>query len=68
METNHFDSYGVFCMADRLVYKGISKLDDGLDIVWEEAVGEYNKFLNSKYNVDTKSELDCIDEYLNNEF
>jgi hypothetical protein len=55
-------------MADRLVYKGISKLDDGLDIVWEEAVGEYNKFLNSKYNVDTKSELDCIDEYLNNEF
>jgi hypothetical protein len=68
METNHFDSYGVFCMADRLINLGLSDLNDGLDIVWEEAVGEYNKFLNSKYNVDTKSELDCIDEYLNNAF
>jgi len=62
------NSYGVFCMADRLIDLGLSKLDDGLDIVWEEAVGEYNKFLKSKYNVDTKSELDCIDEYLNNAF
>ena len=66
METNHMNSYGVFCMADRLVYQGISNLDDGLDVVWEEAVGVYNKFLKSEYNVDTKSELDCIDEYLNN--
>jgi hypothetical protein len=55
-------------MADRLIDLGLSNLDDGLDIVWEEAIGEYNKFLNSKYNVDTKSELDCIDEYLNNAF
>ena len=68
METNHMNSYGVFCMSDRLINLGLSNLDDGLDIVWEEAVGEYNKFLNSKYNVDTKSELDCIDEYLNNAF
>ncbi len=60
------NSYGVFCMADRLIDLGLSNLDDGLDIVWEEAIGEYNKFLKSKYNVDTKSELDCIDEYLNN--
>jgi hypothetical protein len=62
------NSYGVFCMADRLIDLGLSDLNDGLDIVWEEAVGEYNKFLKSKYNVDTKSELDCIDEYLNNAF
>ena len=62
------NSYGVFCMADRLIDLGLSDLNDGLDVVWEEAVGEYNKFLKSKYNVDTKSELDCIDEYLNNAF
>lgn len=68
METNHMNSYGVFCMSDRLINLGLSNLDDGLDIVWEEAIGEYNKFLNSKYNVETKSELDCIDEYLNNAF
>jgi hypothetical protein len=55
-------------MADRLVYNAICNLDDGLDRVWEEAIYEYNKFLNSKYNVDTKSELDCIDEYISNTF
>jgi hypothetical protein len=68
METNHMNSYGVFCMADRLIDLGLSDLHDGLDVVWEEAIAEYNKFLNSKYNVDSKSELDCIDEYLNNAF
>ena len=68
METNHMNSYGVFCMADRLIDLGLSYLNDGLDVVWEEAIAEYNKFLKSKYNVDSKSELDCIDEYLNNAF
>ena len=64
---NHQDSYGVFCMADRLIDLGLSNLNDGLDVVWEESITEYNKFLNSKFNVDSKSELDCIDEYFNNQ-
>ena len=64
---NHQNSYGVFCMADRLTDLGLSNLNDGLDVVWEESITEYNKFLNSKFNVDSKSELDCIDEYFNNQ-
>jgi hypothetical protein len=63
---NHKESYGVFCMADRLTDLGLSNLNDGLDVVWEESIAEYNKFLKSRYNVDSKSELDCIDEYFNN--
>ena len=67
METsiNHQDSYGVFCMTDRMLARGYKI--DGLDIFWSDAQTEYKKFLNSKFNADSKSELDCIDEYFNNQ-
>ena len=68
MKTNNFNSYGVFCMSDRLLAYDIHDIDTGLDVRWEESITEYNKFLNSEYNVDTKSELDCIDEYITNTF
>ena len=61
---NHQDSYGVFCMTDRMLARGYKI--DGLDIFWGDAQAEYEKFLNSEFNVDSKSELDCIDEYFNN--
>jgi len=55
-------------MSDRLLAFDICDIDYGLDERWEKAITEYNKFLNSKYNVDSKSELDCIDEYISNTF
>jgi hypothetical protein len=55
-------------MSDRLLAYDIHDIDTGLDVRWEESITEYNKFLNSEYNVDTKSELDCIDEYITNTF
>jgi hypothetical protein len=61
---NHEKSYGVFCMTDRMLAMGYKV--DGLDIFWSDAIIEYTKFLGSKFNVDTKSELECIDEYFNN--
>ena len=66
-ENNHHNSYGVFCMSDRLLAFDICDIDNELDERWEKAVREYEKFLGSKFNVYTKSELDCIDEYLNNQ-
>lgn len=64
----HQDSYGVFCMSDRLLAFDICDIDDNdLDARWSKAIREYEKFLGSEFNVDTKSELDCIDEYLNNQ-
>lgn len=62
---NHQDSYGVFCMTDRMLARGYEI--DGLDIFWTDAIEEYEKFLNSKFNLVSKGELDCIDEYLNNQ-
>lgn len=61
----HQNSYGVFCMTDRMLANGykIYALDD----FWADAITEYNKFLNSEFNVDSKSELDCIDDYFSNQ-
>jgi hypothetical protein len=56
--------YGVFCMTDRMLANGYKI--DALDDFWADAITEYNKFLNSEFNVDSKSELDCIDDYFNN--
>ena len=52
-------------MTDRMLARGYKI--DGLDIFWTDAIEEYEKFLNSKFNLVSKGELDCIDEYLNNQ-
>ena len=62
--TDHQNSYGVFCMTDRMLALGYKVY--ALDEFWADAITEYNKFLNSEFNVDSKSELDCIDRYFNN--
>jgi hypothetical protein len=51
-------------MTDRMLALGYKVY--ALDELWADAITEYNKFLNSKFNVDSKSELDCIDSYFNN--
>lgn len=51
-------------MTDRMLARGYEV--NALDEFWAEAITEYNKFLNSKFNVDSMSELDCIDRYFNN--
>ena len=52
-------------MTDRMLARGYKI--DCLDEFWGDAQTEYEKFLNSKFNMDSKSELDCIDEYFNNQ-
>jgi hypothetical protein len=47
--------YRVFCMAHII---GIN--DRHLDIMWDEAVKVYNLFLESKFNVYTMHELECM--------
>lgn len=58
---DHQNSYGVFIIADRLQY---FKSDYGLDELWDEAVELYLEFLDGEFNVDTKSEMDCITDFL----
>jgi hypothetical protein len=54
-------SYSIFCIAAQLL-KG---REDELDLVWEEAIELYNEFINSEFDDQNKSELDCINDFLN---
>jgi len=54
------DPYGVFCVASHQYLSHIHELD----LRWERANEIYNEFCESDYNVATKSELDCINEYM----
>lgn len=54
-------SYGVFIVADRLQY---FKADYDLDELWDEAIELYTEFLDGEFNVNTKSEMDCITDFL----
>jgi hypothetical protein len=56
--------YGVFCVADRMQANGYKIYS--LDEFFFDAKNEYTAFLLSEFNVDTKSELDCIDDYFFN--
>jgi hypothetical protein len=53
---NHHNSYSVFCMANII---GVNIRE--LDIIWDKAIEVYNLFAESKFNVDTMSELDCME-------
>jgi hypothetical protein len=53
---NHHNSYGVFCMANII---GVNTRE--LDIIWDKEIEVYNLFAESKFNVDTMSELDCME-------
>jgi hypothetical protein len=65
---NHLNSYGVFIVATMLqnILGMDAAFDEGTDILWENSIGLYEKFIKSEYNVNTKSEMDCIEEFMQN--
>ena len=54
-------AYGVFMIADRLQY---FDCDYDLDDLWSRASVLYLDFIDSEFNVDSKSEMDCIADFL----
>lgn len=56
---NHY--YPVFCVASRILAQ---EPYEDLDSAWERAHEHYQEFLDSEFNVSTKSELDCIHAYM----
>lgn len=54
-------SYSIFCIASQL----LNGREDELDLVWEEAIELYCEFIDSEFNDKNKSELDCINDFLN---
>lgn len=51
-------AYGIFCIAMELDI-------EELDLRWERATQLYRIFLASDYNDMSKSEVECIHEFLN---
>lgn len=56
--------YGVYCLID--MAKDIIDKSEGYDITWDKGIELYDIFLLSKYDNPNKSELDCINDFLNN--
>lgn len=65
MNTNqtysHF--YGVFCVASWML-KHYPDLFNNLDECWDDASALYEQFIHSRYNSPLRSELDCINEFM----
>lgn len=61
LAAKYADAYGVFMIADRLQY-----FDFGYDLdeLWARASNLYVEFLDSEFNVSTKSEMDCVTDFL----
>jgi hypothetical protein len=55
------ESYPIFCIAAQLL-KG---RENELDLVWSDAVELHSEFILSEFNDSNKSEIDCINEFLN---
>lgn len=60
-------AYPVFIMYEQLNLNGFFKteLEYGLDEIWDSSCEHYQKFVESKYNDEYKSEYDCIVDYVN---
>lgn len=56
--------YGIFCMAMAMPQSFRDEMNMDLDLWWHKAANMYEHFLLSPYNKSTKSELDCIHEYM----
>ena len=60
LEINHWNSYGVFCMA--MLLKNSRTTD--LDVLYTTAVHKYEKFIESDFNNLNEPEIECIAEFL----
>ena len=69
MKTNNYNYYYyVYCLID--MAKDIFGDDEydwySYDIAWDKGIELYETFQISKYNTSDKSELECINDFLNN--
>ena len=65
MKTNYYNYYYyVYCLID--MAKNIIDESKGYDLAWDKGIELYEAFQISKYNSSDKSELDCINDFLNN--
>ena len=59
--------YYIYVTLHLMECNWLSFAQEACDVKWDVASEVYGKFLDSKYNVETKSEYDCIEEFLTHE-
>ena len=59
--------YYIYVTLHLLECSSESFAQESCDTKWDIASEVYAKFLGSKYNVETKSEYDCIENFLSSE-
>ena len=63
----YMDAYYIYVTLHLMECSSESFAQEACDTKWYIAFEVYQKFLDSKYNVETKSEYDCIEEFLTHE-
>ena len=58
------NSYSIFLMSQLAIAHGEIDKDLEYDLMWAEAQTLLERFEASKYNTDLKSEIDCMNNYL----
>jgi hypothetical protein len=56
--------YSIFLMSQLAVAHGIIDKEEAYDTMWDEAQVLLKQFEESKYNIEMKSEHDCISDFL----
>lgn len=57
--------YEIYLMIELAKCHGLIVHEQEYDTTWEEGVTLYSEFTKSEFNVDEKSEYDCIEDFLN---
>ena len=60
--------YEMWVFSDLMRYYNDDWKDEDYDVLWEELFPLYKEFHNSAFNVDSKSAIQCMGEFLTNKF
>jgi hypothetical protein len=65
MKNKYGDGYCIFVMIQLAIAHKVISSELEYDLMWAEGLRLYEEFFQSVYNDENKSEIDCINEYLN---
>jgi len=65
-ESPKIDPYYIYVTLHLIECSSLSFAQEACDIKWDVATEWYEKFLASEFNVGTKSEYDCIVDFIEN--
>ena len=60
--------YEMWVFSDLMRYYNYDWKDEDYEVLWGELFPLYEEFHNSAYNVDSKSAIQCMGEFLTNKF